>query len=52
VSSKDLHTLLTKVEAAYTKRLLIAWYRDPESFSRLREAAVEEIIDQRRKMWP
>ena len=49
--SEDLHELLTVVEAAYTKRLLKAWYRDPESFPEyVRE--LEEIIDLRRKLLP
>jgi hypothetical protein len=51
MSSEELRALLTKVEAAYTKRLLISWYRDPEAFPEwVRQ--LEEIIDLKRKLWP
>jgi hypothetical protein len=51
MSNEDLRALLAIVEAAYTKRLLKAWYRDPESFPEY-VRQLEEIIDLRRKMWP
>jgi hypothetical protein len=49
MSVEGLRELLAKVEAAYTKRLLMAWYRDPESFPEY-VRQLEEIIDLRRKM--
>ena len=51
MSSEELRLLLTKVEASYTKRLPISWYRDPESFPEC-VRQLEEMIDQRRMMWP
>ncbi len=51
MSSEELHALIANVEAAYTKRLLISWYRAPEAFPEwVRQ--LEEKIDLKRKLWP
>jgi hypothetical protein len=46
---ENLCRFLAKVEAAYIKRLLKAWTRDPEAFPEYARQ-LEEIIDLRRKM--
>jgi hypothetical protein len=51
LSSEDLREFLANIEAAYTKRLLIAWHRDPESFPEYLKL-LEEVIDLRRKLGP
>ena len=51
MSNEDLRALLAVVEVAYTRRLLRAWNRDPESFPDYVKQ-LGEIIDLRRKVWP
>jgi hypothetical protein len=51
MSGEDPRVLFTKVEAAHTEGMLIAWYRDPESSPEY-VRRLEEVIDLRRKMWP
>ncbi len=46
---EDLCRFLEKVEAAYIKRLLKAWTRDPEAFPEYARQ-LEETIDLRKKV--
>ena len=50
MSNEELRRFLANVEAAYKRRLTIAWYRDPESFHEY-VRQLEDIIDLRKKLW-
>ena len=48
---ENLCQFLAKVEAAYIKRLLKAWTRDPEAFPES-VRRLEDVVDLRRKICP
>lgn len=50
MSEEDVCRFLTRVEAAYTKRLVRAWARDPESFDEY-VRQLEDLVDLRLKIW-
>jgi len=49
MSDEGVCEFLTRVEAAYTKRLVRAWVRDPESFDEYVKQ-LEDVIDLRTKI--
>jgi hypothetical protein len=49
MSDEDVCRFLTRVEAAFTKRLVRAWARDPESFDEYVKQ-LEDVIDLRTKI--
>jgi len=50
MSDEDVCKFLARVEAAYTKRLVRAWARDPESFDEYVKQ-LEDVIDLRMKIY-
>ncbi len=49
MSDEGVCEFLARVEAAYTKRLVRAWVRDPESFDEYVKQ-LEDVIDLRMKI--